>query len=135
MQTVLFDGSFYLSYGINLYGCATTTNLDKLSKMQIKAICAISNASFRAHTAPLFKELKILPLDELITYSNVKFMHYYYLKQLPMSFHGLWTTNEERNPDRVPLFAFPTVWNNALGNKNNWKHHSYMRELKKSSAV
>ncbi len=67
-----------------------------------------------------------------------------------MSFNGMWITNEERNPERVlrnindlyvpahrlemvkrmPLFAFPTVWNNALGNKNNRKHHAYMRELK-----
>ncbi len=31
---------------------------------------------------------------------------------------------------RMPLFAFPTVWNNALGNKNDRKHHAYMRELK-----
>jgi hypothetical protein len=31
---------------------------------------------------------------------------------------------------RMPLFAFPTVWNNALGNKNNRKHFSNMRELK-----
>jgi hypothetical protein len=140
----------YLSYGINIYGCATTTSLDKLRKMQKKAIRVICNASYRAHTAPLFKELKILPLDELIKYSNVKFMHFYYLKQLPMSFNGMWITNEERNPERVlrnandlyvpahrlemvkrmPLFAFPTVWNNALGNKNNRKHHAYMRELK-----
>jgi hypothetical protein len=140
----------YLSYGINIYGCATSTSLDKLRKMQKKAIRVICNASYRAHTAPLFKELKILPLDELIKYSNVKFMHFYYLKQLPMSFNGMWITNEERNPERVlrnandlyvpahrlemvkrmPLFAFPTVWNNALGNKNNRKHHAYMRELK-----
>jgi hypothetical protein len=31
---------------------------------------------------------------------------------------------------RMPLFSFPTVWNNALGNKNNRKHYSYMRKLK-----
>jgi hypothetical protein len=140
----------HLAYGINVYGCASATNLDKLKKMQKKAIRSICNANYRAHTAPLFKELKILPLDELIVYSNVKFMHYYYLKQLPVSFNGLWVTNEERNPVRIlrnahdlfvpahriemvkrmPLFAFPTVWNNALGNKNNRKHFSYMRELK-----
>jgi hypothetical protein len=62
----------------------------------------------------------------------------------------MWITNKERNPGRIllndhdlflpahrvemvkrlPLFAFSTVWNNALGNKNYRKHHTNMRELK-----
>jgi hypothetical protein len=140
----------HLSYGINVYGCATSTALEKLRIMQKKAIRSISNANYRAHTAPLFKELKILPLDDLIVYSNTKFMHYYYLNQLPLSFSGTWITNEERNPERIlrnaqdlfipahrvemvkrlPYFAFPSVWNNALGNKTNRKHFTYMNELK-----
>jgi hypothetical protein len=55
-----------IAYGINIYGCANTTNLEKLRVKQKQAICIISNAPFRAHTAPLFKELKILPIDQLI---------------------------------------------------------------------
>ncbi len=77
----------HLSYGINVYGCATSTALEKLRVMQKKAIRVIKNANYRAHTAPLFQELKILPLDDLILYSNTKFMHYYYLKQLPLSLY------------------------------------------------
>jgi hypothetical protein len=140
----------HLSYAINVYGCATSTALEKLRVMQKKAIRVIKNANYRAHTAPLFRELKILPLDDLILYSNTKFMHHYYLNQLPFSFNGTWFTNEERNPERVlrnaqdlfipahrvelvkrmPYFAFPSIWNNALGNKFNRKHYSYMREIK-----
>ncbi len=48
----------HLSYGINVYGCATSTALEKLRIMQKKAIRVISNANYRAHTAPLFRELK-----------------------------------------------------------------------------
>jgi hypothetical protein len=43
-----------------------TTNLEKICKKQKQAIRIVCNAPFRAHMAPLFKELKILPLDQLI---------------------------------------------------------------------
>jgi hypothetical protein len=69
--------------------------------MQKKAIRLICNANFRAHTAPLFKEQKILPLDKLIEYSRIKFMHNFHFKQLPMSFAETWRTNAEHNPDRI----------------------------------
>ncbi len=55
----------------------------------------------RAHTAPLFKELKILPLDDLITYSRIKFMHSFHFKKLLLSFAEMWQTNFERNPERA----------------------------------
>jgi hypothetical protein len=45
-----------------------------------KAIRIICNAYFRAHTTPLFKEQKILPLDKLIEYSRIKFMHNFHFK-------------------------------------------------------
>jgi hypothetical protein len=72
-----------ISYGINLYGCANTTHLEKIRKKQKQAIRIICNATFRAHTAPLFKELKILPLDQLIEYSRIKFMHNFHFKNYP----------------------------------------------------
>ncbi len=45
---------------------------NKFKNMQIRII---SNAGYRDHTAPLFAQLKILPLDQLIKYSALKFMH------------------------------------------------------------
>jgi hypothetical protein len=52
-----------IAYRINIYGCANTTNLEKIRIKQKQAIRIISNALLGAHTAPLFKELKILPLE------------------------------------------------------------------------
>ncbi len=141
-----------ISYGINIYGCANTTNLEKICKKQKQAIRIVCNAPFRAHTgtAPLFKELKILPLDQLIEYSRIKFMHCFHFKKLPPSFNEMWKTNRERNPERllrnaddlyVParrvefvkklsVIAFPTAWNSASGNKTNPVKHLYLKELK-----
>jgi hypothetical protein len=139
-----------IAYGINVYGCANTTTLEKLRKKQKQAIRTICNANYRAHTAPLFREQKILPLDQLITYSNIKFMHSFVHKKLPLSFNYTWQTNEERNPVRVlrnindlyipahrvefvkrlPLFSFPAKWNNAPGDKSNPRTPVYMNEVK-----
>jgi hypothetical protein len=139
-----------IAYGINIYGSANTTTLEKLRKMQKKAIRIISNAQYRDHTAPLFKEKKILPLDQLIRYAKIKFMHSFHFNQLPLSFAETWITNNNRNPERIlrnaddlyvpahrvefvkrlPLFSFPAEWNTAPGNKLNPRQHQYMKELK-----
>jgi hypothetical protein len=102
----------------------TWKNYVKCKKKPSGIIC---NANYRAHTTPLFKEQKILPLDRLNEFSRIKFMHNFYFKQLPISFAETWITNAERNPDRMlrnaddlyipahcvefvrrlPLFSFP----------------------------
>jgi hypothetical protein len=89
----------HLSYCINIYGCANLTSLNSFKLKQKAAIRVVSNAGHRDHTNPLFKQLGILPLNELIKYSNLKFMHKFSHKNLPLSFHEMWTTNRERNPN------------------------------------
>jgi hypothetical protein len=48
---------------------ATSTALEKLRVMQKKAIRVIKNANYRA-TASLFRELKILPIDDLLVFEH-----------------------------------------------------------------
>jgi hypothetical protein len=140
----------HIAYCINVYGSANQTNLEKLVLKQKQAIRIICRANYRDHTAPLFRQLKILPLDKLIIYYNVKFMHSFVHKKLPLSFHGIWRTNRERNPNRelrdaddlyvpahrlelikrLPICAFPTAWNSAPGQKTNPVQHLYLKQLK-----
>jgi hypothetical protein len=92
----------------------------------------------------------VLPLDQLIEFSRIKFMHSFHFKKLPFSFSEMWLTNHQRNPEialrnkddlyipahrvefvkRLPPFAFPAAWNSAPGNKLNPKQHLYLREVK-----
>jgi hypothetical protein len=67
----------HLSYCINIYSCANTTNLQKLRVKQKEAIRIICNAGYRDHTIPLFISKKILPLNEMIKFATLKFMHSY----------------------------------------------------------
>jgi hypothetical protein len=55
----------HLIYCLSVYSCATSTSLNKLRVKQKEAIRAICHAGHREHTAPLFKQLKILPLKVL----------------------------------------------------------------------
>jgi hypothetical protein len=139
-----------ISYGIIIYGCANKSNLEKLIVKQKHAIRTICNVSYRAHTAPLFKQQKILPIEKLIQFSSIKLMHSFHFRQLPLSFADTWATNIERNParalrnandlfipphrvefvKRLPLYTLPLFWNTAPGNKLNPRQHLYLKELK-----
>jgi hypothetical protein len=140
----------HLVYCMSIYGCANKTSLNKLKIKQKEAIRVICNAGYREHTAPLFARLKILPIDQLIELSIIKFMHSFHHNLFPPSFNEMWLTNRNRQPERelrnadqlyipphrfatlkrLPLFNFPTVWNSAGNEKNNPRKHVYLKLLK-----
>ncbi len=91
------------------------------------------DCSYRDHTNRLFKQKCILPLDDLIKFSILKFMHKFKHGKLPFSLTETWVSNRVRNPNldlrnaenlyiparhlasvkRFPIFAFPKIWNEA----------------------
>ena len=95
-----------------------------------KAIRIVYGSKYNSHTEPLFKELKILPLDALIKFFNLQFMQHFIQGFLPASFNSVWLTNEERRPEDMqrrilrnndqlfvpfslskhPLRNFPKTW-------------------------
>ena len=134
----------------SLYWIGLRSNISKLFIKQKQCIRAITKSNFRAHTAPLFKKLKILPLPELIKYSQLKFMHNFNFNKLPFSFQEMWISNRMRNPlvhlrnsddlyivphrletlKRLPLFSFPMLWNNEENSKLNPICFQYLKCLK-----
>ncbi len=141
----------HIMYCLCIYSCANSTSLNPLRIKQKAAIRVIAKADYRAHTAPLFTQLKILPIDQLIALSTLKFMHSFTHNLLPFSFRGTWITNRERIPERelrnadqlyvpqhnyatlkrMPLFNFPSVWNN-FGDpvKLNPRQYVFVRNVK-----
>jgi hypothetical protein len=142
----------HLTYCLSVYSCATSTSLNKLRVKQKEAIRAICHAGHREHTAPLFKQLKILPLNELIKFSVLKFMHSFSYNYLPVSFNQMWILNRVRYPERelrnadhlyvpahnyatlkrLPRFNFPTIWNSAGNEKFNPIQHQFLKAVKSS---
>jgi hypothetical protein len=110
----------------------------------------VCNVGYREHTGPLFKRLGILPFDDLITYSQLKFMHGFSHGKLPISFNEIWVLNRVRNPDlalrnaenlyvpahhfattkRFPLFTYPRVWNEANVIKYNPSQRVFLKYTK-----
>ena len=140
----------HLMYCINIYSCANSTALNRLKIKQKEAIRAICNAGYREHTKPLFSKLKILPLDQMIKFSTLKFMYNFVNKKLPFSFNETWLSNRANNPSRelrnaddlyipphnlisvrrFPLFTFPRVWNEEEERKNSPTQIIYFKLLK-----
>jgi hypothetical protein len=121
----------HLLYCLPIYSCTSQKNINKLILAQKKAIRSVCNAKYRDHTTPLFKKTKVMPLCQLITYTQSLLTHAVFHKYSPPSLHNTWTTNYDRNPDRalrdaqeiyiplaindqikrLPFFAFAKNWN------------------------
>ena len=51
----------YLTYGLVAWGQASKSSLDKLLKLQKRALCFISFSNCNEHAIPLFVDANILP--------------------------------------------------------------------------
>jgi hypothetical protein len=65
----------FLTYCPIIVSCASASNINKILKIQKKAIRIVTKNSYTEHTQPIFHSLKILPYDKLIHFAKLKFMH------------------------------------------------------------
>ena len=79
-----------LIYCLPLLSMAYKTDLNRLEKLQRKAVRIIFNANFRADTMPLFHNLEALALSDLIERSILKFMHNIYSYKKPKELVDFW---------------------------------------------
>lgn len=80
---IMLYNSFFLShlnYCSLVWSFTTETNLYRLKLIQKSAIRTITFQKFRSHTTPIFKSLKILPLDSLFLYKIGVFMYNFFYK-------------------------------------------------------
>ena len=132
---LLYNSIFHchLLYAIQIWSCSRSGPVNEIYKMQKAAIRIIAGKSYNAHTEPLFKELQILPLPDLISFSKIQFMQRFVQNFLPTSFNDTWIRNAIRNIgeneiqlrnwdelqhvhsnlvslDLFPLFSYPKIW-------------------------
>ena len=129
---ILYDSLIHchINYCLPIWSCTSHTNLDKLFKLQKKAIRLITKSRFDAHTIPIFKKEEILPIYKQAEFSKIIFMHDYIKDLTPISFKDTWIRNAQRNSrslrndndlyvpyircktrDIFPLKDFPSLWN------------------------
>ena len=71
------------------------SNLNRIYYLQKRAVRAITNSEYRAHTAPLFSKLEILDIFQVNTFDTAKFMFRYHINLLPPLFRNLFMTNSQ----------------------------------------
>ncbi len=122
----------HLLYCINIVSCTSQSNLNRILKLQKKAIRIISNANASAHMEQLFLNHNILSFDKLITQGRLHLMHSIINEYCPDSFLNIFNNNASRNnghnlrnasdlvlpQPRIELFkkmllyTLPLTWNN-----------------------
>ena len=105
----------YFNYCIPVWGNTYQSYLQPLIKLQKRAVRIIANAEFRANTAPIFKNLKILNLAKLHTYFVQLFVYNYNHDLLPEIFKDFYVQNStihdhftrQANALHAPIFRCP----------------------------
>jgi hypothetical protein len=87
----------HINYAIEIWSLAPKSSINELFIKQKAIIRIVSGAKYNSHTAPLFKELKILQLHNLIQLQLVKIMYFYKNNLLPACFIDTWLTGAAQN--------------------------------------
>ena len=144
----------HLSYCNIIWGFTSKSNLDRIHKLQKRVIRIITNSNFLAHTDPLFKKMKILPIHDMILLNVASFMFMVsYNVYLPGSFTEYFITNcrihnyqtRSASDFHLPLhrtetsknslfYHGPVTWNNIPlaikeGNRLNSFKHKFKEHL------
>ena len=121
----------HLLYCNIIFNCCNLTNINRILKLQKKAIRTITNSNYNAHTQPLFLKLNILPFDKMLTLNRSVFIHSIYHKNHHISFLNTWILNQQRETEHTlrnqnlfqlpfprteqfkksPLYFLPKSWN------------------------
>ena len=85
----------YLNYCNIAWSSTYPSNLNRIHLLQKRVVRIIANADYRAHTAPLFRKLKILDVFNVNSFLIASFMYSYHNQLLPDNFHRLFLTNRD----------------------------------------
>jgi len=121
----LFEGN--INFGPTIWGAARPDILSGLEVLQKKAIRHVANFKYNSHTSPIFKQLKILKLSDLISYHQAMFIRQYKNKKLPNTFNNCISDIPEsnmrsRDDDYNLFYPFPK--------KKNMFYYPKLRQFK-----
>ena len=85
----------HLNYCNYIWGNTYKSHLTKINIIQKKAVRTISKSSWRFPSAPLFRQLNILPLHELIAFNTLIFMYCVHYRLLPEKYCNMFFVNSE----------------------------------------
>ena len=122
----------YLTYCVEVWGCASKCHLNSLFLLQKKILRIMTFSPYLAHTDPLFKNLEILPIDKIFIDRIGITMFKVTYELVPKSIHQLFSRNKDihshdtRNKDLLRAstgtknftFLSSRIWNAIVCNIN-----------------
>ena len=72
-----FIGNQYLFYYIAVWGSTYPTSLKRLVTLQRSVVRIVNKDAFNAHTDPIFADLKLLKVDQIVLLQVVSFVFFF----------------------------------------------------------
>jgi hypothetical protein len=92
LRTLYFSFSHpYFTFCVEVWGNTFACYLDPLVKLQKRIVRIIAGAGRIDHTAPLFKDMKIMNLEKIYKFAVLQFMYKFYHNELPVMFKAFFT--------------------------------------------
>ena len=131
----------YLSYNVIFWGSAFDTYLNPLIIQHKRTIRTLSDASYRDHTSPLFKQLGLLKFRDIFKFHLMVHMHKALSNGEYAPVHNRFTRNRDlavpifhnlTNTQRAVSFIGPKMWNELpLNLRNIERLNPFKKALKK----
>ena len=142
----------HLTYCPIILSCTSNSNINRILKLQKKAVRTITRNDYNSHTKPIFIELNILPYNKLLIFSKLIFMHSVHYHYCPTSFDNTWQHNVELNGNynlrnqsnytltfprieqfkKSPLYSLPFLWNSLEDVKLQQNKTTFKIQLKQN---
>ena len=142
----------FLTYGIIVWGNTYTTTLKPIAILQKKAVRIITFSKRDAHSSPLFSQLGLIKLMDLVSIHTALFMFQYHHNLLPKAFDNFFLSISSKHNYNTRLaskstyyinrvrtnygkfnlhFSGPSIWNNLDEELKSLSLHSFKQTMNK----
>ena len=140
----------YITYGITAWGNISNPEINRLKKIQKRAIRLICQAKYNSHTEPLLRKLNLLKLDDIFALNCIKIYVRNLQNKLPRYLSQQLLTNSEIHNyptrQRYDIHNFPIrsklehqclnkkvnkIWNDVPDNIKNCSLKSIVKQFRK----
>ena len=97
--------------------------MKKIFALQKKCMRFLKFSDYREHTSPIFRSLKVLKLQDIIKFSILKLIYFYFNDQLLLQVKNSFIKNESVNPYKTKggeLLFIPPINTNHFGTQSLW---------------
>ena len=111
----------YIVYGSAIWSLTSQKNMKKIFVLQKKGWRLLTFSDYREHTSSVFKSLKVLKLQDIIKFSILKLIYFYFNDQLPLQVKNIFIKNESVNPYNTrggKLLFIPHINTTHFGTKS-----------------